>query len=175
MVTITFWLLAQVTQVWNDTRVSKLWQNFYFGGNYYFNPNTRACQHHQLLLLMSPVVCRCCSVLTVKQQPGPSADPRHLGALRRTGSSTRGCVCERMDETHLSVFRSISNRARGKCTSLPRLCTLSTSFLIKIKTYLRARGPSGVSGALHSLYILRIGRIGSAWASVGQAKLRQTN
>ncbi len=31
----------------------------------------------------------------------------------------------------------------------------------KIKTYLRARGPPGVSGALRSLRILRIGRIGS--------------
>ncbi len=32
----------------------------------------------------------------------------------------------------------------------------------KIKTSLRARGPPGVSGALCSLRILRIGRIGSA-------------
>ncbi len=31
----------------------------------------------------------------------------------------------------------------------------------KIKTSLRARGPPGVSGALSSLRILRIGRIGS--------------
>ncbi len=33
----------------------------------------------------------------------------------------------------------------------------------KIKTYLRARGSPGVSGPLHSLHILRIGRIGSAY------------
>ncbi len=32
----------------------------------------------------------------------------------------------------------------------------------KIKTYLRARGPPGVSGALHSVRILCIGRISSA-------------
>ncbi len=32
----------------------------------------------------------------------------------------------------------------------------------KIKTFLRARGPPGVSGALCSVRILRIGRIGSA-------------
>ncbi len=31
----------------------------------------------------------------------------------------------------------------------------------KIKTSLRARGPPGVSGALRSVRILRIGRIGS--------------
>ncbi len=33
----------------------------------------------------------------------------------------------------------------------------------KIKTSLRARGPPGVSGALCSLRILRIGRIGSGY------------
>ncbi len=33
----------------------------------------------------------------------------------------------------------------------------------KIKTSLRARGPPGVSGALHSLRILHIGRIGSGF------------
>ncbi len=32
---------------------------------------------------------------------------------------------------------------------------------LKLKKYLGARGPPGVSGALHSLCILRIGRIGS--------------
>ncbi len=35
---------------------------------------------------------------------------------------------ERMDATHLSVFHSVSNHTRGKCSSLPRLRTLSTHF-----------------------------------------------
>ncbi len=35
----------------------------------------------------------------------------------------------------------------------------------KIKTSLRARGPPGVSGALRSVRILRIGRISSGWGS----------
>ncbi len=110
---------------------------------------------------------------------------------------------ERMDETHLSVFHSVSNRAH----SLPRAAwypfncffffsnkrltfTLHdlTDFYVErvtahrikrndhscfhnswpnsktkqIKTSLRARGPPGVSGALRSLRILPIGRIGSA-------------
>ncbi len=39
-----------------------------------------------------------------------SADPRLLGALRKK----KGGVVERMDETHLSVFHSVSNRAHGK-------------------------------------------------------------
>ncbi len=43
---------------------------------------------------------------------GDSADPRLLGALRKTVSGGGGGV--RMDETHLSMFHSISNRARGK-------------------------------------------------------------
>ncbi len=46
-----------------------------------------------------------------------SANPRILGALRRTGG---GDVCgwdERMDATHLSVSHSISNRDRGKRSS----------------------------------------------------------
>ncbi len=33
-----------------------------------------------------------------------------------------------MDATHLSVFHSVSNRTRGKRSSLPRLRTLSTRF-----------------------------------------------
>ncbi len=40
-----------------------------------------------------------------------SADPRLLGALRKKKG---GGVVERMDETHLSVFHSVSNRAHGK-------------------------------------------------------------
>ncbi len=62
-----------------------------------------------------------------------SADPRHLGALRRTVSlvSEGGGGNERMDETHLSVFHSVSNHARGKRSSLPRLHMLSTLFFIQ--------------------------------------------
>ncbi len=47
-----------------------------------------------------------------------SADPRLLGALRKTVLPAEGgggvCVDERMDETHLSAFHSISNHAHGK-------------------------------------------------------------
>ncbi len=60
-----------------------------------------------------------------------SADPRHLGALRRTVSLVSeggGGRDERMDETHLSIFHSVSNHARGKRSSLPRLHMLSTLF-----------------------------------------------
>ncbi len=53
-----------------------------------------------------------------------SADPRLLGALRKTvspvlpaggGGGGSGGV-ERMDETHLSVLHSLSNRAHWKCS-----------------------------------------------------------
>ncbi len=136
-----------------------------------------------------------------------SADPRLLGALCKTVSPAGGRGgCWGMDETHLSVLHSVSNRARGRRSrnsissryafssffffSQTRDCTTSTlqDFYIesvtahrikindhscfhnswpnskiktKIKTSLRARGPPGVSGALCSLRILRIGRIGS--------------
>ncbi len=47
-----------------------------------------------------------------------SADPRLLGALCKTvsggGGGGGGGGGVRMDETHLSVFHSVSNRARGK-------------------------------------------------------------
>ncbi len=42
-----------------------------------------------------------------------SGDPRLLGALRKTMSPARG-VGGVMDETHLSVFHSVSIRARGR-------------------------------------------------------------
>ncbi len=44
----------------------------------------------------------------------------------------------------------------------------------KIKTYLRARGPPGVSGALRSLRILRIGRIGSDYIQQQNTSIAQT-
>ncbi len=47
-----------------------------------------------------------------QKTPITSADPRLLGALRKTVSGGEGLM--RMDETHLSVFHSVSNRACGK-------------------------------------------------------------
>ncbi len=48
----------------------------------------------------------------VESSVGCSADPRLLGALRKTVSGWGGGM--RMDEMHLSVFHSVSNRAHGK-------------------------------------------------------------
>ncbi len=98
-----------------------------------------------------------------------SADPWHLGALRSTGWGGGGWN-ERMDETHLFIFHSVSNRARGKRSSLLRLRTLSTHFflfnyLTKIKHIWEQGGP-WCSGALCSLHVLPIGRITSAYVAL---------
>ncbi len=56
-----------------------------------------------------------------------SADPRLLGALRKTVSG--GGVWLRMDETHLSVFHSVSNRARVSRNSISSAARISSRFL----------------------------------------------
>ncbi len=60
---------------------------------------------------------------------GASADPRLLGALRKDVSWGVGGV-GRMDETHLPVFHSVSNRARGKRSrnSISSAARVSSSF-----------------------------------------------
>ncbi len=52
--------------------------------------------------------------------------------LWKTGSGVCGWD-ERMNLTHLSVLHFASNRARGKCSSLPRLRMLSTNFFFSSK------------------------------------------
>ncbi len=67
------------------------------------------------------------------------------------------CGYERMNEMHFHMFHSAPNRARE---------TVSLAILSKrnkMKTSLRARGSPDVSGALRSLRILRIGKIGSGY------------
>ncbi len=58
-----------------------------------------------------------------------SADPRLLGALRKTVSGGGGDGVG-MDETHLSVFHSVSNRARGKRSrsSISSVARISSRF-----------------------------------------------
>ncbi len=63
-----------------------------------------------------------------------SADPRLLGALCRTGGGGEGGGWdERMDAMHLSVFHSVSNRDRGKRSSLPRLQAFNSFFFFSNK------------------------------------------
>ncbi len=59
-----------------------------------------------------------------------SADPRLLGALSKTVSPAGGAGGwdERMDETHLSVFHSVLNCARGKALEKQYLFRSSVSF-----------------------------------------------
>ncbi len=45
-----------------------------------------------------------------------------------------------MDEGHLSVFHSVSNRAHGQRSSLPRLCMLLTSFFSSSKRLYNIHG-----------------------------------
>ncbi len=65
-----------------------------------------------------------------------SADPRPLGTLRKTVSGGGGGGG--MDETHLSMFHSVSNRARGKrsrnsISSVARISSRFIYFLSKSK------------------------------------------
>ncbi len=68
------------------------------------------------------------------------ADHRFLGALRKTvptGGGVGGCLSgyERINETHLSVFHSISNRAR-ETVSLSWLAMRSTNvFLFRARDF----------------------------------------
>ncbi len=93
-------------------------------------------------------VCQKATISTEKCGGG-SAEPRHLGALRRTGWWW-WCWDERKDETHLSVFHSV------------QLVYYSKTKLNWIHIWEQGGAP-GVSGAQSSLCILRIGRIGSGW------------
>ncbi len=88
---------------------------------------------------------------------------------------------ERINETHLSVFHSVSNHARGKrsrnSVSSAARYAFNSLFLSRARDFIliqisnskqnlneiifESKGAPGVSGALHSLCILRIGRIGS--------------
>ncbi len=100
-------------------------------------------------------------------------------ALRRRGGLVvLACMVEmKMDATHLSAFHSVSNCACGKRSSLyvervtahhvkrydhSSFHNLLPNFKTKQKfKHLWEQGCFGVSGALRSLHILRIGRIGS--------------
>ncbi len=64
------------------------------------------------------------------------ADSRLLGALRKTvstGGVARG-IRVVMNETHLSVFYSVSKHAR-ETVSLPRLVMLSTFFSSRVRDF----------------------------------------
>ncbi len=67
-----------------------------------------------------------------------SADPRLLGALRKTVFGV-GCWNERLDEMHLSVFHSISNHAHGKRSrnSISFLAgyAFNLLFLVRVRDY----------------------------------------
>ncbi len=67
-----------------------------------------------------------------------SADPRLLGALRKTVFGV-GCWNERLDEMHLSVFHSISNHAHGKRlrNSISFLAgyAFNLLFLVRVRDY----------------------------------------
>ncbi len=73
---------------------------------------------------------------TICARLASTVDPRLLGAYAERGWWWVGVcvgVCgwdERMDATHLSVFHSVSNRARGKCSSLSQLPTLWLFFFL---------------------------------------------
>ncbi len=67
-----------------------------------------------------------------------SADPRFLGALCKGGVEQGMSGYERMNETHLSVFHSVSNRARGKrlrnSVSSAARYAFNSFFLVSSKT-----------------------------------------